>query len=66
MKEEVNPGIAREAANPPWTNISPIKCANAIHDIAVTADPKTEIKNVALLALTNGPDQKAIPVSIEL
>jgi hypothetical protein len=66
MKEDVKPGIAHDSANPSRTNKSPIRCENAIQVTAVTAAPKTEIKKVALLALTKGPDQKAIPVRIEL
>ncbi len=64
MNEEVKPGMAHPP--PPSTNISPIKCENAIHTNAVMAAPKTEIKKVALFALTNGPDQNAMPVRIEL
>src|SRR5215208_5113041 len=66
MKEEVNPGMAHPPAGPPRTNMSPIRCENAIQVNAVIAAPNTEIKKVALFALTNGPDQNAIPVSIEL
>ena len=66
MKEEVNPGMAHPPAGPPRRNMSPIRCENAIQLNAVMAAPKTEIANVALFALTNGPDQNAIPVSIEL
>jgi hypothetical protein len=66
IKEEVNPGIAHDACNPLRINISPIICAIAIHTTAVTAAPNMDMKNVALLDFTNGPDQKAIPVSIEL
>jgi hypothetical protein len=66
IKEEVNPGMAHPPAGPPRTNMSPIRCENAIQVNAVIAAPNTEIKKVALFALTNGPDQNAIPVSIEL
>jgi hypothetical protein len=66
IKEEVNPGMAHPPVVPPRRNMSPIRCENAIQVKAVIAAPNTEIKKVALFALTNGPDQNAIPVSIEL
>jgi hypothetical protein len=66
INEEVNPGIAHDSCNPLRINISPVRCAIAIQTTAVTAAPNTDMKNVALLDLTKGPDQKAIPVSIEL
>src|SRR5918995_3271743 len=66
MNDDVKPGIAHELATPSSINMSPIRCENAIQVNAVMAAPKTEIKKVALFALTKGPDQNAIPVSIEL
>ncbi len=66
INDEVKPGIAHELATPSSTKRSPIRCEKAIHVKAVMAAPKTEMKKVALFALTNGPDQNAIPVSIEL
>jgi hypothetical protein len=66
MNEDVKPGIAQDLATPSRINMSPITCENAIHVTAVTAAPKTEMKKVALLALTKGPDQNAIPVKMEL
>jgi hypothetical protein len=66
MKDDVNPGIAQDLATPSRINISPMRCENAIQVTAVIAAPNTEMKKVALLAFTKGPDQKAIPVRIEL
>jgi hypothetical protein len=66
MKDDVNPGIAHEAFVPFNTKRSPIRWENAIQVTAVTAAPKTDMKNVALFAFTKGPDQNAMPVKIEL
>ncbi len=68
INEDVNPGIATALVTPGacGLNISPIKCENAIQATAVMTAPNSESVNVTLLAFTNGPDQKAIPVNMEL
>src|SRR5919198_1098553 len=66
MKDDVKPGIAHDFFSPSKTNMSPIRWENAIQVTAVIAAPKTDIQNVALFAFTKGPDQKAMPVKIEL
>jgi hypothetical protein len=64
IKDDVNPGIDHGFF--PSTNRSPMRWENAIQLTAVTAAPKTDMKNVALFAFTKGPDQNAMPVKMEL